>query len=211
MPSGITSEIYDGKDVSIADFAARVGRQMGYFMHMRDEPNDAPLTYPNDLWTNKDSFYVKALRDIKQEKALWLAMTEEQRYAKWSDYYREGKVKVAEQIARDAELRFRYTRMLAKIEAVDVSNEQLMESTKENMIRYINESIEFDCSDDPGKYYEPAEYIAWCKDTEAYFARNIPRYESSIAEEQTRDDDRAAYIEAFSRVFGVKVLPHEES
>jgi len=209
MPSGITSDVYEGKDVSVQDYAKTVARQMGYFMHMRDDSYGEPLRYPSDSWTGKgnDSFYAKSLREIRDEKAQWDSKTEKEKYFEWSEYYRKAKVAQAEAIAKDAELRARYTKMIARVEAVDVTDEQLMESTKDNMLRYLNESLDFDCHDEPGEWYKPKEYVEWCNDKESHFARNIPRYEAELAKENERSDNLTEYIEAFERTFGVEVLP----
>src|SRR5690606_7429142 len=43
MPTGYTSPIYEGEDISGEDFILSCARQFGGLIHMRDEPSDAPI------------------------------------------------------------------------------------------------------------------------------------------------------------------------
>lgn len=47
MPSGYTSDIYHGKDVTFKEFALKCARNFGALMHMRDESLDTPIRLKN--------------------------------------------------------------------------------------------------------------------------------------------------------------------
>src|SRR4051794_27715841 len=71
MPSGITAEIYEGKDVSLRDYLMRVGRQMGFAVMQRDSDLDEPVKA-----TEPSSYYERRVPELDARVQELQAMTE---------------------------------------------------------------------------------------------------------------------------------------
>lgn len=69
MPTGYTSDLYEGKPQTFAEFAMKCARAFGALIAMREDPMDAPIP---DEFAPSD-YHVKALDDARADLANVLA------------------------------------------------------------------------------------------------------------------------------------------
>lgn len=208
MPTGYTSDIYEGQDVSLADFAANCARAFGAFVHQRDSSSNV-LTYPPKPDT---SYYARSLAEAKEELRRWQSLSEEERYAEWSDYFNERTVEMHESLAKSSELRARYQNMLAKVHAVDVPSK--LQNFKDFMIEQLDTSIKYDCGSDDNftkNYYQPVDYSTWVDAMNERVLKNVACYEEELRNEQERYDERVAHINLMCETFGFEVADAEDN
>lgn len=142
MPTGYTSEIYDGKNVTLRDFAIRCARGMGALISMRDELLDAPL--PLQLQPSTEH-YDSRVAAAKARIAELEAMTSEERCAAAAKYNDEVCARNEKRVKENDALRQTYERLIAETEAWQGAPEGL----KEFMLSQLNESMRFDTSSAP--------------------------------------------------------------
>lgn len=203
MPNGYTSKIYNNERVTPTDFLVDCARGMGYFMHMRDSSSDAPLTRN---YYDSSEYHQQSLDKAWAARQRWDSLSEEEKYAEWSEYYNTTLKENAEREAEKGALRARYLRMIAEVTAYEV--EPLMESTKEFALKMLNESMEFDCpsNDSHAKsFYAVKDYISWCVShgEKLSWYVNYHRRELDKAQERKAEYDR--YLDAFEKSFGIEV------
>lgn len=202
MPTGYTAEVQSGEITDLKDYAASCARAFGAFMHQRDDSTDAALKYPQPDF----DYYESSLKDSIKEQARWSNLSEEEKYAEWSEYYNDALVSRAEAIAKNNEVRARYNRMLSQVEAVQVSSN--LQSFKDFMIDQLKSSIGFDCGEDDSftiKYYTPLEYVQWCdkkKDTADW---NVEYYSKELLKAETRYKESVKFIDNMAATFGFEV------
>ena len=197
MPSGITGPIYEGQDVSLRDYLMRVGRQMSFAIVQKEDDNDAPVRL-----TTESTYHAERVAEGEAALAELRAMTPAETFAAAQfDYEKRHKAwekAVAEKIA----LRARYEDMLAQVEAWEP--DPLIAPTKDSAIRFLRESIDFDCGTE-------GEELRWNPEPQlvsapVWHAQRIAEEELWLedAREQVRKDrvrvaDRNRLIEAFLR------------
>jgi hypothetical protein len=205
MPTGYTASIYEGKDITLTEFAANCARGMGVFMHMRDEATGAPLAYPK---SSGNTFYSDNLVRVIKETEEWTALSEGERYAEWSIYYNNLVKDKAERKLKDSIVRTRYLDMIKRVTDVEVPSK--LESFKEFMLGQLNESMDFDCHDDDfyERYNTPLEYFAWSEERSKTLSRIVNTYSQHVNDEAKRGDDREEYIDLLVETFNIKVIRH---
>lgn len=132
----------------------KVGRQMGFAVYQREDSLDDPVKRltPPDV-SRHDEKIDKAKRAI-QEISRWTPHVAE---IKATKYYHEELVKHNEIVQKNKDLKDRYLKMREKVEAWNPDPEVAF--VKVHALRYIDESIDFDCFDDDfmGKHYGPVK------------------------------------------------------
>lgn len=202
MPSGITADIYEGKDVTLRDYLMRVGRGMGYAILQRDDDPSEPVK----TTTESSSYYEQRIPELKaQLAALWNLTDDEIAEAARADY-QERHDAWERRRTEKAALRERYEDMLAQVEAWEP--DPLIASTKEYAIKYLRESIDFDCGgsrfDQEPQPQDPADWLAAQKED---VSDSLARAEAHWEEEKERTADRNRHIEAFLRSLPPEVVP----
>lgn len=198
MPTCYTAPVQEGEVTELKDFAAACARAFGAFIHQRDEGNVA-LRMPKN---NGSKWYKESLQKARDRQAVWNTMTEEEKYAEWSEYYNEAVVRKHEAAARKAVERGRYEAMLAQVQAVDVDSR--LQNFKNFMVEQLESSIDFDCKD-LGDYYTPTEYVEWCEAQERSIKRDLEYYPERIAEDEKRYQEQVEYIQLMCDTFGFEV------
>ncbi|WP_382307342.1 hypothetical protein [Herbiconiux sp. UC225_62] len=138
MPTGYTADLYDGKEVSFAEFAMTCSRAFGALVLLRDEPLDAPVPEfkVDDYFTQRlekaesaiATGYARSMRD-------WAALEEKARTE--ANEAREA------YFDRQAQILDRYENMLAQVRAWEAPTSE-HEGLKKFMIEQLEESIRFD-------------------------------------------------------------------
>ena len=140
MPSGYTSDIADGKDVSFNDFALNCARAFGACIEQRDDnANDKPKLIERN---NQDNYHLENLEKVK----MWKSPTKEE----FDDYVTKQSAYYNEQIDKRNKLKISYQQMLDKANAWNPPTKGHT-GLKQFMISQLTESMEFDCSND---YYK---------------------------------------------------------
>ena len=140
MPSGYTSDIADGKDVSFNDFALKCARAFGACIEQRDDnANDKPKLIERN---NEDNYHLEELEKAK----MWKSPTKEE----FDDYVTKQSAYYNEQIDKRNKLKIRYQQMLDKANAWNPPTKGHT-GLKQFMIDQLSESLKNDCKPD---YYE---------------------------------------------------------
>lgn len=140
MPTGYTSEIYDGKDVSFEDFVLRCARAMGACIYQRDNPWDEPPK----LQAGISDYHQKELKEAKERLARLQHMSNDDIDEACKTEHASRIKEMIERHLRSVELRKRYEAMLSKIKAWEPPSKD-HEGFKDFMVEQLTSSIEFDC------------------------------------------------------------------
>ena len=136
MPSGYTSDIADGKNVSFNDFALKCARAFGACIDNADD--NAKLIERN----NKDNYHLEKLEKAK----MWKSPTKEE----FDDYVTKQAAYCNENIDKQNKLKVSYENMLVKANKwVPPTTEH--EGLKKFMVEQLSESLTHDCGND---YYQ---------------------------------------------------------
>lgn len=140
MPTGYTSDIYEGKDITVKDFISQCARAFGAYVMVRDEPLDAKV--PDKF--KPDTYHLKQLEKSKERLAQYQCMTTEEIEKKIDEDYHDM-VKGNEKYYQEKiQLQKRYFNMLEKVEAWNPPTPE-HNNLKDFCIKQLNESIQFDC------------------------------------------------------------------
>lgn len=195
MPSSYTSPIGDG--VSFERFVLTCARAFGACITMLDEPLDAPIPtrFEPDTYNQQQA--------EKEERQLHdlLVLTDEEVQQKAAEEVAERRAYFQKHLNALIELKAKYTAMLTKVRAwMPPSPDH--QGLKDFMIKQIEESIEWDCSEHLIASYR--DNIDECKTCDAaeWKANRISTLEKSIAnhknkqkEEDGRTVDRSQWVQ----------------
>ena len=138
MPTGYTSDIYNGKNVTFEKFVFACSR--AFMPSMRDSAFDAPIP---DKYPVSD-YHKKELDKAKKNVVKYAKMT----IAQAAETLKKNEIKVRAEEKKSKEeseaLRLRYEAMVIKVERWSVPKE--LAGLKKFMLEQLRESIKFDCS-----------------------------------------------------------------
>lgn len=188
MPTGITSDIYDGKDLTLRGYLLRVGRSMSYSIMQRDSPLDEPPKR-----SEPSRYHAEALAKAEARVEELLGMLEEQAAPLAAEAHEQAMARYEHERAANQELRERYEKMIAAVEGW--TPDPLVAQTKEYALKQLRESLDFDCGyrSSPPQRRSPMEW--W--ENEIGAARNAAQYHREEgAKEIARAAERNLYIDA---------------
>lgn len=190
MPTGYTSDLYNGKDVSFSEFVLGCSRAFGALILMRDDPRDTPIPDEIKADTSYHSERVAAAYDLQDELAKWTPEDAEKaaqsaydaEVKRWKEYEKE-------RIA----LWQRYQDMLVQVIAWEPPTPDHV-GLKDFMVEQIETSIKFDASPSspPVKLSGP-EYAS--KEVQRAM-RDISYHTEEIEKELDRAENRTAWVKA---------------
>ena len=187
MPTGYTAEVADGTVTEFKDFALRCARAFGAFVHMRDDPGDAPLRPDTE-----STYYAKAVLEAETELAHLRTLTEEQWRDEWRAWWGNEQADHRRRVAETAQKRGRYEAMIAAVSAW-VSPSPDHAEFKKFMLDQLQSSIKFDCYN-----REPSvqpDLPSWRADTLAQAQRSVVH----LREEAAKDHERIASRNRWAR------------
>lgn len=191
MPTGYTSDIYEGKDITFRDFALQCARAFGALIEMRDHPMDAPI--PDEF--KPSDYHQRKLTDARNVLAAAQGWSDEvaERLAH-EDYMARNR---AWTDRRDAALEreVRYNAMLAKVEAWQPPTEQHVE-LKSFMVQQITESMKFDCSMTYDEEPLPLTGDEYRRATMARALKDIDYHTEQYAQDVERAEQRTRWVKA---------------
>jgi hypothetical protein len=189
MPTGYTAAIKDG--ISFEKFVWSCARAFGALVTMRDDPMDAPIPQAFESSTYNAQALAKARAELTRLQAM---MKREISAACAADYEQQMK-RHGEWLTEKAQLREKYTAMLAKVQAWAPPTPDHA-GMKDFMVKQITESISFDCSIShmrPPQKLSPEEWHA----ARVQSAQADAEYhEKAQAEEDERTAQRNAWLAA---------------
>ena len=131
MPSGYTSDIYNGKEVTFKDFALGCARAFGACVMQRDDPADEkPKIMP------EESYHTEELKKLKK----FQKPTKDQ----FESYVKETIADYEKSIKEKNELKKRYSDILEKAKNWKPPTKE-HERLKAFMIEQLTDSRSFDC------------------------------------------------------------------
>lgn len=190
MPTGYTSNIYEGENMSGADFIKRCARAFGAYVMVRDEPldNEVPDRFEVSSW-NKE----RLLESNKELQRYYTMSLEEAQ--KEADVQYEKKVKYnIEQIDKLKELKKRYQQTLDEVRRWSPPTKDHV-NLKKYCIEQLETSINHDC--DLSYYIEEVKHYSgqeWLDMSIASCLRDIEYHSKQQAEENKRVDERNEWI-----------------
>jgi hypothetical protein len=158
MPTGYTSEIYEGKEVSGKKFLMDCARAFGACVMMRDEPMDAEI--PEEF--QPSTYHKEQFKRAKEELKKYQSMTIEEAQKFVDEEYKSTVDYNKNAIKKSLELRNRYLNTLSEVMEWQPPTED-HNGLKEFAIKQLKESIDFDCStsyyDKKVTKYTPEEWL----------------------------------------------------
>lgn len=188
MPTAYTAPVNDGSITTLRGYALRCARAMGALISMRDEPLDAPL--PTKL--TPSSWNADKLAECRQRLAELRAMTNAEKKASAKKWNAENEVSRQRALSKNARIRANYEAMTAKVEAWDGGPEGL----KSFMLEQLRQSLDFDVSDDPLRYYPASRSVDEWFDAELKETlRQIEYHDKENRAEVERVAERQAWLD----------------
>ena len=175
MPTGYTSDIYDGKNVTFKDFALKCSRAFGACVHQRDDdPNDPPKFREVDVKYYEDK--IKSAKAFKKPTK-----------AEYNEYLSKATKRIENQIKKNKKLAVDYTNLLNQAKAWNPPTKE-HERFKEFMIEQLQTSLDHDCGTE---YYErelesikTITYTEYCKEVKDSSNRDIKYYTEAMEKEK---------------------------
>lgn len=199
MSSGYTADLYDGKEKTFAEFTLGCARAFGALITMRDEPSDAPIPdeFEPSEWVREAVEKAKAALDEAERRSI----------DEWEDLEREDRDKTAKAIEDAARtgagIRARYESMLAHVRGWEPPSAD-HQGLKDFMVKQLEESIRFDCSDLSDVWTVPSPRSPQSFRSTQLAARHsaLERAEKSWAEELERVDGRNRWVRQLRESLG---------
>lgn len=190
MPSGYTSDIYEGKDVSAKEFILKCARAFGATILMRDEPLD------KEIPTFKpDKFYLSELEKVKQKLEIYKNMSVEEAQKMLDNSFEKEVESYHKRMKNNSELEERYRKVLNGVNQWSPPSDDHIK-LKEYAINQLEESISFDCNQsylNPPVKQDATEWLdLMINDTE----NKIVRYKQQWDEEVKRTNERNEWVKA---------------
>lgn len=202
MPTGYTSDIYDGKDVSFPEFMLKTARAFGATILLRDESGSVLPTVENVV--EPLDYTRKRLEDAVAEVERLHKMTlEEATTAAQAEYALRTK-EYEKAIRQTEELRARYEAMLERVRAWEPpssEHEEFKTFVEDQLVR----SIDNDCSP---LYREKPTLItgrAWKDRQMIRAADDVSYYTKELEKATDRNENRVRWVRQLYESLGLDV------
>jgi len=162
MPTGYTSDLYDGKSVAFEDFVLGCARAFGAWVHQRDEGAGNPRAREISNYT------VNNLAEAKQKLKSWLKANDDDKYDMWRDYADATEKRNSVYLADVATRNIRFQAMLDKVEQWSPPD------GLENLQNFMREQLSYDIDKKP-YVSEVIDYDEWL-DTKDRGVRDSVKY-----------------------------------
>jgi hypothetical protein len=140
MPTGYTSDLYDGKEVTFQNFVLHCARALNVFVELREEPQDEPIP---DLFT-PNSFHDEQRRAAEAKIARLEGLSDEEADELARSSYETAKREFEELVASRTQRRGRYLAMLTQVRQWTPPSPD-HEGLKAFMIQQLEDSMQSDC------------------------------------------------------------------
>lgn len=198
MPTGYTSDLYEGKDLELKDFVYTVAPGFGAFIHHRDDDGPIKLRRPT-MSTDEQESYEKHVRELNE----WNDLDDGERREQYEAYLTETTEYREKELARQAGIEKRYRSMLEKVKGVNPPPE--LENFNNFMIEQLESSIKFDCGYSDYLTTPLQSFDEWCADKEETLHRMVYSYKKYVAEAEQRHEQANAWIDKLVEVYGLEI------
>lgn len=190
MPTGYTAGIADGTITDFKTFIMRLVRGMGALVTMRDDPWDAPIP---ERFEPSDYHKIK-YEEAKKSSAELYQMSHSELQEATDAYNLDLEYRKTKAIQENEELRSRYSEFLKMAKAWEGAPEGL----KEFAVSQLEDSIGFDVSDDPTKYYGPSlSPYEWFDQRKKDLNWSLDYHQKEYAKEVERVEGRNEWLRQF--------------
>lgn len=191
MPTGYTSAIHDGQQITTREFILRCARAMGATIMQRDDPIDAP---PKTVEPNV-TYYNELLYTARQTLASARKWTDEQAAEKANEAHQSAVSSWRKRENDRLALRLRYEDMINEVENWTPPTPEHV-GLKDFMVEQLRESINFDCGHLPEPTIAAEDGPTFRKNAIDRANRDIELHEKHKAEEIARAEGRNQWITA---------------
>lgn len=193
MPTGYTSEIYNGKELSLKEFALTCARQFGACIRLRDEPitGDIPVFEP-------ERYHLDELEKNKQEQQAFFSMTEDQLREQYQKEVEEDRQHIAQMNEQSQQIKKRYDKLLLEVRQW-VPPTPDHHNLKTFMIDQIERSYGVDCFE--YKSHMPTTFEKWKEDKINKFIRDDKYHREGYEKECTNVARSNAWVNALKGSF----------
>jgi hypothetical protein len=140
MPSGYTSDIYEGKEVSGKEFIIRCARAFGACIMMRDDSLDTPI--PEEF--KPDTYHLDKIEEAKNDLARYQKIHNEEIQKIIDDDYVKRVEENKKYLQDTLDLKKRYEKVLSEVEKwIPPTPEH--DNLKNYAIEQLASSIQWDC------------------------------------------------------------------
>ena len=146
MPTGYTSDLYEGKEQSFPEFVLSCAHAFGALVTLRDGPRDAPIP----TFTANTDYYDAQIAKGNARLVEAEAWTDEEADAHAAQAHERAMREWNESAERRTAIVERYTAMLAEVQAWEPPTEDHV-GLKTFMVEQLTDSIKFD----GGNYPKP--------------------------------------------------------
>lgn len=190
MPTGYTSKINDGKEVSRNEFIMTCARAFGALIMMRDEPFDTPI--PERF--EPSNYAIENLDRAQQQLEHYKSLNEADAKAEMEKEHQEEMKKYEQMIQRENDLKQRYQALLDEVKTWNPPTPN-HEELKKFCIDQLQQSMDHDC--DSSRYMKIPELQTpenWLQGKIAYVEREIDYYKNSYQKEVERTENRNEWL-----------------
>ena len=196
MPTGLTSDIYENKNLSLRNFALKCAGQFG-FTYCFTEGGENALPFDEVPEATVSSYYYNRLKTAKHDLEYWTGVNknpeELQRLynediEKWNGFGSNVNEK-------KREIKSRYEDMLKKVNEWPVDGD--FECVKKLMISQLQECIDYDCKEYEYEEYVPEPIDEWIADKINFAQEDVVKAEESLEKEKKRVDEFNSKIKRF--------------
>lgn len=166
MPTGYTAPLYEGEDLSLAEFVLGCARAFGALVTMRDDAPDTPI--PDEFAPS--GYHLRRLAEERAALAAAEAWTDDDAHREAGRDYADALRSYREGERKRLAIKARYEAMLDQVLGWEPPTAEHVE-LKSFMVAQLQESIRFDCSPLP----EPIR-----EDAATYKARRVKRHRESV-------------------------------
>lgn len=139
MPTGYTSDIYNGKEVSGKEFILKCARSFGALVTMRDDPMDKEITK-----FEPRTYHLDRLKEEQVKLEKYKNMTIDEVQKEIDDSYEKEVKRYYEQLDKYNRLKERYEKTLKEVEGWTPPTDEHV-NLKNFAIEQLKESVRFDC------------------------------------------------------------------
>lgn len=194
MPTGLTGAIYEGKDVTTAEFIFKCARHFGGLLHLRDTEISLDDVIP--LVKVDYEYYDRNIATAKEELHTYRNFTLAEAAVHMDAEYQARVIRYNKRIEDSEQVKDRYTKAIEGVEAWEPPTEK-HQALKDFAIQQLKLSLEHDC------YVLPVAPIVdtpegWLAGLIEDAKLNVTRWEERKAEEIQRVKEKNEWVAALT-------------
>lgn len=190
MPTGYTSDIYEGKPISPREFLSKFARNYGLYFHLRETSMDEGLLPPT-----QDTYYETWLGEAEDELSWfkYLKKDSDEASRRYEEERRRHDDARREEAKRRVKMRRRYDKMIEAVESLEIPEDTGEDTFFHNYItgaiQHLEESRKFDAGD-----FNRPKWVELYPTVDSWLDCSIDSAESRIARYREQiENDKARY------------------